>query len=43
MLYENIREEELKNQIAHNYFNEFDCRQIIGNIDFCVMQSPQSR
>ena len=35
-MYENIREEELKNQIANDYFNEFDCRKIIGNIDFCI-------
>jgi hypothetical protein len=41
MTYENIREEELKNQIAHIYFNEFDCRQIIGNIDFCVTAQKQ--
>ncbi len=36
MLYENIREEELKIKIAHDYFTEFDCSKIIGNIDFCV-------
>jgi hypothetical protein len=40
MSYENIREEELKNQIAHNYFSEFDCRKIIGNVDFCVAPLP---
>jgi hypothetical protein len=34
--YNNIREEELKNKIAHDYFNDFDCSKIIGNIDFCV-------
>jgi hypothetical protein len=31
-----IREEELKNRIARDYFSDFDCTQIIGNIDFCV-------
>ena len=37
MSYEiNIREEELKNQIANTYFHEFNCRKIIGNIDFCL-------
>ncbi|MEY4768928.1 MAG: hypothetical protein RL637_1567, partial [Pseudomonadota bacterium] len=36
MSYLAIREEELKNKIAQNYFNEFDCSKIIGNIDFCV-------
>ena len=38
-MYENIREEELKNQIANDYFNEFDCRKIIGNIDFSITSS----
>ncbi len=36
MHYQNIREEELKNKIAHDYFHHFDCTKIIGNIDFCV-------
>ncbi len=36
-----LREEELKNKIAQNYFGEFDCTQIIGNVDFCVSsQAP---
>lgn len=34
--YGNIREEELKNKVAQDYFNEYDCTKIIGNIDFCV-------
>lgn len=36
-----IREEEIKikNKIARDYFSEFDCTQIIGNIDFCVTVS----
>jgi hypothetical protein len=34
--YENIREEELKNKIAQDYFEGFDCSKIIGNLDFCV-------
>lgn len=34
--YNNIREEELKNKIAQNYFGFYDCSKIIGNIDFCV-------
>jgi len=32
----NIREEELKNNIEQDYFNIYDCKKIIGNIDFCV-------
>lgn len=36
MAYLNIREEELKNKVAHDYFGFFDCTKIIGNIDFCV-------
>lgn len=36
MTYSNIREEELKNKIAQDYFRVFDCTKIIGNVDFCV-------
>ncbi len=36
MRYQNIREEELKNKIAHDYFWIYDCTRIIGNVDFCV-------
>ena len=32
----NIREEELKNKVAQDYFWIYDNMQIIGNIDFCV-------
>ena len=42
MKYVNIREEELKNKIANDYFNAFDCTKIIGNIDFCVGVSEES-
>jgi len=34
--YLNIREEELKNKIAQDYFWLYDCSKIIGNVDFCV-------
>ena len=34
--YGNIKEEELKNKVAHDYFAKFDSTQIIGNIDFCI-------
>lgn len=36
MTYGNIREEELKNKVAQDFFGTFDCSKIIGNIDFCV-------
>jgi hypothetical protein len=32
----NIREEELKNKIAKDYFWLYDTTKIIGNVDFCV-------
>ena len=31
-----LREEELKNRVAADWFGAFDCARIIGNIDFCV-------
>ncbi|MDI9359099.1 MAG: hypothetical protein QM528_09130 [Phycisphaerales bacterium] len=36
MKYQGIREEELKNKIANDYFWLYDSSKIIGNIDFCV-------
>jgi hypothetical protein len=41
MKYQNIREEELKNKIAQEYFWFYDCSKIIGNVDFsvCLHQS----
>lgn len=42
MKYVNIREEELKNKIAQDYFGDFDCTKIIGNIDFCVCLHQES-
>lgn len=36
MKYKDIREEELKNKVAHDYFWLYDCTKIIGNVDFCV-------
>ena len=43
MAYENIREEELKNKIAQDYFGVFDCTKIIGNVDFCVTLSTENK
>ena len=31
-----IREEELKNRVAADFFKMYDCTRIVGNIDFCV-------
>lgn len=36
MKYKHIKEEELKNRIAEDYFWQYDHTKIIGNIDFCV-------
>lgn len=36
MKYQNIREGELKNKVAQDYFWIYDCTKEIGNIDFCV-------
>jgi hypothetical protein len=36
MKYSNIREEELKNKVAQDYFGIYDCTKIVGNVDFCV-------
>ncbi len=37
-----IREEELKNKVAAEYFAAFDSTKIIGNIDFCVARMDKS-
>jgi len=36
MKYKNIREEELKNRVRDDWFNNFDTKEILGNIDFTV-------
>ena len=36
MKYQNIREEELKNTVAQDYFWLYDCTKMRGNVDFCV-------
>jgi predicted RNA methylase len=43
MKYQNIREEELKNKLAQDYFWIYDCSKIIGNVDFsvCMHQSQK--
>ena len=42
MAYNNIREEELKNKVAKDVFNAFDCTKIVGNLDFCVTLPSKS-
>jgi len=37
MKYKNIREEELKNKVGAEWFNQFDTTEILGNIDFTVL------
>ena len=36
MKYKNIREEELKNKVGADWFQNFDTTEILGNIDFTV-------
>ena len=36
MKYQAIREEEIKNKVAQDFFSTYDCSKIIGNIDFTV-------
>ncbi len=36
MRYKKIREEELKNKVSVDWFNQFDTTEILGNIDFTV-------
>lgn len=43
MKYKNIREEELKNKVAQDYFGKYDCTRIIGNVDFCVSISQSEK
>ena len=42
-MYPNIREEELKNKIASDYFDGFDTTKIIGNVDFCITSKTDKK
>ncbi|GHT49897.1 hypothetical protein AGMMS49982_04210 [Bacteroidia bacterium] len=42
MKYQNILEEEIKNKVAQNYFDKFDCTKILGKIDFAVKMKRKS-
>ncbi len=43
MKYQNIREEELKNKVAQDYFWLYDCTKIIGNVDFCISMKQSKK
>jgi len=43
MKYANIREEELRNKVAQDYFSKYDCTKIIGNVDFCVCMHQEQK
>jgi len=43
MSYKNIKEEELKNKVAQDYFSAFDTTKILGNIDFCVAVKEEEK
>jgi len=36
MHYKNISEEELKSRVREDFFQKFDYKPQIGNIDFCI-------
>ena len=36
MKYKDVREDEIKQKVARDFFSKFDTTQFIGNIDFCV-------
>jgi len=42
MVYKNIQEEQLKINVAKDYFEIFDCSNIIGKIDFSVALSNEN-
>ena len=43
MKYKDIREEELKNKVAHDYFWIYDSTRIIGNVDFCICTHQEQK
>ena len=42
MKYKNIREEELKNKVGSDWFNNFDTTEILGNVDFTVFPKQET-
>jgi hypothetical protein len=43
MKYPNIREEEVKNKVAQDYFWLYDCSRIMGDVDFCVCMHQSTK
>lgn len=41
--YENLREEEIKNKVAVDFFDDYDHTQIVGNIDFCIAAKDKDK
>jgi hypothetical protein len=39
----NIKEEELKNKVAKDYFWIYDTTKIIGNVDFCIVMHQSQK
>lgn len=38
-----IREEELKNKVANDFFSRYDNTKIVGNIDFCIADKDKNQ
>ena len=42
MMYNKIREEELKNKVSRDWFSKYDTTEILGNIDFTVFPKQEN-
>jgi hypothetical protein len=42
MKYKSMREEELKNKVAADWFSAFDTTEILGNIDFTIFSKQET-
>ncbi len=42
MKYSKIREEALKLKVAKDWFGDYDCTRILGNIDFCAEENQKT-
>ena len=36
-----LKEEEIKNKVAADWFPAYDCTRILGNVDFCVQPKEE--
>ena len=36
--YGNVKEGEVINNVREDFFSDFDCKKLLGNIDFCVAE-----